>query len=198
MRERFFVGSAVFLLSVLASGSALAQMEGSLELGGFGGVSRATCSGAAYAIDRNSTVECTCGDGATVGFWFGYDFSSHVGAEVAVSTPWNKHETSLRVYGDTLAAVSSDPLILWYAGPVAYLPVGRFVPYVALGVGTTSFLDHRTLLVNVGGGVKMLVGERFLVRVDIRHNRMKARPTETVEDPFSSNELTVGIAYVRR
>lgn len=82
MRARSFVGCVVGLLSVLAPGSALAQMEGRLELGGFGGASMATCSGATYAIDRNSTVECTCGDGATVGFWFGYDFSSRSSAVV--------------------------------------------------------------------------------------------------------------------
>lgn len=120
----------------------------------------------------------------------GYNFTKHWGAEgmfgyslTETKQEYNSRETDLYRYGAE---------VLYH-----FMPDGKFVPFVAAGIGGTNFmtantpstLNHVAALLDYGLGVKYFVADDVALRADVRHAIL-------IQDLGHNNlEYSVGLTF---
>jgi opacity protein-like surface antigen len=189
------------LLLLVTTGAALAQV---LEVGGGFGANRVT--NAVLLEDTTtspSTVVAQVNNGWRMGFRMTINTQSHFGHEAGYSYV----RTSLDVQGVTYGTAAHQG---FYDFLVYATPEGKKVrPFVAGGAQFTNFIPpggsvsqgNGTMKfgVNFGGGVKVKVTDKWLMRVDFRQY-LSPKPdffqsTIAPQGWIRMNEISMGVAY---
>lgn len=133
-----------------------------------------------YFFDGKQELE----DGNLIGLRFGYSVTEHWGGEAALDFIDTKFK---------LVDVGVDGYIYRLDGIYHFLPDGKYVPYVAAGIGGIDLQfkgagSSSGFLFNYGGGLKMSLNDSLALRVDIRH-------ILAYSDALSNFAFSVGLNY---
>jgi OOP family OmpA-OmpF porin len=120
---------------------------------------------------------------AALGLRAGYNFTKYFGTELFftyVPSEFKETDSTNNVY------------VAGIEGLYHFMPDGRFVPFLAIGVGAFHYSDDRTryvptnLAVDYGAGFKYFVTENIALRADVRH-------VLPLNDKYNDLLVTMGI-----
>lgn len=190
----------IVLLLLVTAGASFAQV---FEFGVGGGVSRISNRTLAVADPGPPPLNVDLMDGYRVNFQMTLNTYTHIGGEIGYSY--------VRSNWDYLGQEVGTAAHQVRANPVFYLTSegSKVRPFVSAGVGFTSFAypgysvtaggSELKFGVNYGGGIKVRVTDKYLIRIDYRQY-LTPKPdfSLSVIPPqgwLRMNEVSMGFAY---